>query len=56
MYGATTVGVTIDGNMADVMAAVIENADVFVDADGMPIFEDVGSLSLDSMGLGSILY
>lgn len=54
MYGKSTHGVVIECGIGIAMAAVISNADIFVE-DGEPIF-GIESIRLDSMGLGNILY
>jgi len=57
MYGKSTHGVVIDWGIGAAMAAVINNADIFVDDDGEPVFgEWIESIRSDSMGLGKILY
>lgn len=56
MYGKSTHGVVIECGIGIAMAAVISNADIFVDDDdGEPIFV-IESIRSDSMGLGTILY
>ena len=42
--------------ITDILAIAIENAHEFVDEDGDPIFQDVGRLQTDSMGLDTIVY
>ena len=57
MYGASTHGVIIENGIGDVVAAIINNADIFVDNDGDPIFVGfIAPIRSDSMGLGNILY
>lgn len=63
MYGKTTAGVVLDGSLADVIRAVINNATCFIQEEEEPIeFFDlserfsVGNLRQDSMGLGMIIY
>lgn len=51
----TGLGVVIECGIGIAMAAVISNADIFVDNDGEPIFV-IFSIRSDSMGLGNILY
>ena len=55
MFGKSTHGIIIECGIGVVMAAVISNADIFVDDDGEPIFV-IESIRSDSMGLGTILY
>ena len=57
MYGKSTHGIVIKHGIGEVMAAIINNADIFVDEDGIPIFADpIESIRSDSMGLSNIIY
>lgn len=55
MFGKTTSGVVADASVTDVLSAVIENADLFVDSDGYTTFKIV-NISMDNMGEDIILY
>lgn len=57
MYGNDTVGVVLqEGDVTDILKAVINQATCFIDdEDDMEIFSCNG-LKLDSMGKGMILY
>ena len=57
MYGKSTHGVVIEHSIGNVMAAIINNADIFVDAWGYPFFDkSIIFIRSDNMGLGNILY
>ena len=57
MYGKSTHGIVIEDGIGNVMAAIINNADIFVDEDGDPIFSGfIELIRSDSMGLSNILY
>ena len=57
MYGKSTHGVVIEDGIGNVMAAIINNADIFVDEDGDPVFENfIELIRSDNMGLSNILY
>lgn len=63
MYGKETAGVVLDGDVTDILRAVINNATVFVQEEDEPVdFFDlcekfsVGNLRQDSMGLRVIIY
>ena len=43
-------------NLTDIIRIAIENANEFVDDDGDPIFQSIGNLQSDSMGLSTIIY
>lgn len=50
MYGKSTHGVIIECGIGTAMAAIINNADIFV------WYNHIESIRSDSMGLGNILY
>ena len=57
MYGKTTHRIVIEDGVGNVMAAIINNADIFVDEDGDPVFARfIECIRSDNMGLGNILY
>jgi len=57
MYSSSTHGIVADCGIGNVMAAIINNANIFVDEDGDPIFgKFIESIRSDSMGLGNIFY
>lgn len=57
MYGKSTHGVVIENGIGNVMAAIINNADIFVNEDGDPLWcSFIETIRFDSMGLGNILY
>ena len=63
MYGKETVGVVLDGDVGDILRAVINNATCFIQEESEPVeFFDlserfsIGNLRQDSMGLGVIVY
>lgn len=57
MYGKSTHGVIIECGIGAAMAAIINNADIFVDAWGNPFFDkSIELIRSDNMGLGNILY
>ncbi len=43
-------------SLTQVLRLIIENANEFVDEEGDPLFQNVGNLSTDSMGLSTIIY
>jgi len=55
MYGRTCTGVSLEGDIADALEAVISCADKFVDEDLDPRFS-VGTIHSDSLGCGTIIY
>ena len=57
MYNTSTHGVVIECGIGAVMAAIINNAYIFVYEDGEPIcLKPIEAIRSDSMGLGNILY
>lgn len=56
MYGKSTHGIVTECGIGEVTAAVINNADIFVE-DEEPIFDKfIELIRSDSMGLSDILY
>lgn len=56
MYGKSTHGIVTECEIGEIMAAVINNADIFVE-DEEPIFgKFIELIRSDSMGLSNILY
>jgi len=63
MYGKETAGVVLDGDVTDILRAVINNATCFIQEEEEPVeFFDlserfsIGNLRQDSMGMGVIVY
>ena len=50
MYGKGTAAIITNVNFGRILAMVIEAADMFVDAGGDSIFENVDDFSIDNMG------
>jgi hypothetical protein len=50
MYGRGTAAIVTEVNLGQILSMVIEAADMFVDAGGDSIFENVDDFSIDNMG------
>lgn len=56
MFGETTCGVIVD-DVCELIKCIIEEATMFVDLeDGINDFRNVGTIKIDSMGRGIIVY
>ena len=56
MYGRETAAIICECSIGDMLAAVIENADLFVNTVGEPLYEYVDQIRNDNMGLGMVIY
>ena len=50
MYGRSTAAIITNVDLGKMLSMVIEAADMFVDAGGDSIFENVEDFSIDNMG------
>jgi len=56
MYNRTTTGVIIEANNFSIISVVIGCADMFIDKNGEPLFEDCEDINSDNMGNRMIYY
>ncbi len=55
MFGKTTGAIVINCSLNSMLAAVVNNASLLIDSDGVDLF-NIPNIKSDSMGMGTILY